>query len=89
MDKSELKLSRSEFKKIIQKMPENRCIICSRKPYVLGIFTPSGPSEFAKINQNIRVPHCLCFECFLDANRSAQKVDEIITRALSDCQTTA
>lgn len=84
MNLNQFAISKKEYKKIIKKMPYKRCILCGKKHYVLSFFIPYGQSD-----KHLKIPYFLCFECFLDADRSSQKAEAIIRRALEDYEETA
>jgi hypothetical protein len=85
----QLAISKKEFKKIIKKMPSHRCLLCGKKPYMLGILHPYGSSEFAKANRHLKVPYFLCFECTMDSDNSSERAGAIIMRALEDFKKSA
>lgn len=85
----QFRLSKEEYKKTMKRMPSKKCLLCGKKHYVLGFYIPHGPSDFAKENRHLKIPYLLCFECFLDAERSSKRVEAMIRQALEDCKKTA
>jgi hypothetical protein len=83
-------MNRKHLRKKIQKATRNKkCVLCNRKPLVMGYFIPVCSSESEVSYPFDKFEYFLCVECISDSELSAQKVDDLITQAFGSHQHTA
>lgn len=54
----------NSIKNLIQKFPEDTCLLCGGTPDIIGVFSPDIPEAWGGIKGKDRIfRYCLCAKC--------------------------